>query len=77
MNKSRPTDKLILEHYEKIADGHQLNPSSTMEDQYIRKSEIEFFISSIRRYMLEKKRKNLSVLDLGCGNGYLLEQLKK
>ena len=73
----RPTDKLILSHYEKIADGHQLNPSSTMEDQFIRNSEIEFFVRSIRRYMLEKKKRDLTILDLGCGNGYLLEQLRK
>ncbi len=47
---------------------------STMNDQFIRKKEIEFIKHSINSY--QKKTDN-EILDMGCGNGYLLSELSK
>ncbi|MCK5073667.1 MAG: class I SAM-dependent methyltransferase [Bacteriovoracaceae bacterium] len=69
-------DKLILNHYKKVAGSFGLRSSSTMEDPFVRKKEIEFIIEEIQRLFLELKR-DIVILDAGCGNGYTLSCLKE
>lgn len=69
-------DQIILDHYKKVARNNGLASSSTMEDPYIRQSEIDFFLSSIRSE-IQIKNRPLRLLDVGCGNGYLLETISK
>ncbi len=67
----------ILKHYKKIAKNFGLSGSSTIQDPYIRSSELDFFVTEIRKIIKQKKCENLHIVDLGCGNGILLERLVK
>lgn len=67
-------EKMILEHYQKEAVSKGLSKSSTMHDDYIREKEVEFILNEINCYHALVSRA-LKVLDLGCGNGYLLSLL--
>lgn len=67
----------IQNHYKSIATNFGLSGSSTIQDPFIRKSEIEFFISEIRKIKQDQKNDKLSIVDIGCGNGYLLSELSK
>lgn len=69
-------EQLILDHYKKVARNNGLASSSTMEDPFIRQSEIDFFLSSLRAES-SKKNRPLRVFDIGCGNGYLLETIAR
>ncbi|MBG07241.1 MAG: hypothetical protein CME68_00645 [Halobacteriovoraceae bacterium] len=69
-------DHIILNHYEKLAKSFGEGPHCTMQDQVIRQKEIQFFTQEITRFC-ESKSKPSKILDVGCGNGYLLEVLEK
>ncbi len=69
-------DKIILNHYEKLAKSFGEGPHCTMQDQVIRQNEIRFFSQEIDRFCKLNGRA-LKVLDVGCGNGYLLDVLEK
>ena len=64
----------ILEHYRKEAASKGLSKESTMHDEYIREHESRFILKEIDREY-EKKEKPLKILEIGCGNGYLLSLL--
>lgn len=66
-------DDLIREHYRGIASKHGDSPRSSMEDDFVRQSEVEW----ITAFVGAVGRKPLRVLDLGCGNGYTLAQVAR
>jgi SAM-dependent methyltransferase len=71
-----PYTRVILDHYGKEAREYGTDASSTMRDEITRGSEIAAVLRSLD--WLEKQQKNVaSILDVGCGNGYLLEVLRK
>lgn len=73
-NNQESYDQLILDHYKKVARNNGLSSTSTMEDPYIRQSEIDFFLSSLREESTRRGRP-LRVFDIGCGNGHLLQTI--
>ena len=74
MPELQANDELIREHYRKIALKDGASPRSTMEDDHVREKELEWIIS-YRNLIRRQHGHSLHVLDLGCGNGYALEQL--
>jgi len=64
----------ILNHYKKVAKNNGLSPRSSMEDPVIRDSEIEFFLTEIDE-VIKLKGDEISILEVGCGNGHLLSLL--
>ncbi len=67
-------DEVILEHYRKQADEHQLDPSSTMLDETTRQLEIDAIVSCLSTIMAPSDA--VKVLEVGCGNGYLLQIIR-
>src|SRR5579862_2769594 len=66
-------DEQIRSHYREVADKYGASSRSAMEDDYVREKELEW-ISRYRGILASKAQRPLKVLDLGCGNGYTLEQ---
>lgn len=64
---------VILEHYRKEAELHGRDTSSTMRDEITRGREVAAVIRFIEHLSLGQPEAR--VLDVGCGNGYLLEVL--
>ena len=69
-------EKKSLDHYKRIAANYGDKGTSTIKDQFIRNSEVNFIIKEIERFKNEAKR-NPVVLDVGCGNGYVLSVLSE
>ena len=68
--------RVILDHYGKEAREYGTDASSTMRDEVTRGSEIAAVLRTLE--WLERQGKSVaSILDVGCGNGYLLEVLRK
>jgi SAM-dependent methyltransferase len=65
----------ILAHYKAQAELSGLSKQSTMHDEYIRDSEVRFITGEVRRG-LARWGADASILELGCGNGYLLSVLE-
>jgi SAM-dependent methyltransferase len=70
-------DAYILNHYKKVAENFLDKPYSTIQDVEIRDAETNFIIQQINQIIDLNNQLNLSIADLGCGNGYLLEQVNK
>jgi ubiquinone/menaquinone biosynthesis C-methylase UbiE len=68
-------DRLILEHYRQEAHEHDLRPSSTMLDQTTRELEVQAILSCVEE--VRRAGKPDTLLEVGCGNGYLLEILRE
>jgi len=68
-------DHILLEHYKSVAKIFGHAPTSTMKDQKVRAAELDFFCSELDPLFV--KNKKLQILDIGCGNGYLLSVLAK
>jgi SAM-dependent methyltransferase len=66
-------DEIIRSHYAKVAKDEGSLSSCTMSDDKTRQIESNFILHAIQRYQDEHKKTHLSVLDVGCGNGYTLE----
>lgn len=66
-------DHIILEHYKRLAKNFGDSALCSMEDPYVREQETQFISLEIKQLL--KKRKKLKVLDVGCGNGYLIQAL--
>ena len=75
MEPTKPTDKIILDHYKKVAKNQGLHKNSTMQDPVIRDAEIDFFLKSIQKYGEDRGSFDFSLLDVGCGNGILLARI--
>ena len=74
MESSRTTT--ILEHYRKQAEIHGADASSTMADEITRGREIAG-VQRLIDYLVERGKPASSLLDVGCGNGYLLSVLRQ
>jgi ubiquinone/menaquinone biosynthesis C-methylase UbiE len=61
-------------HYRSEADSQGLGPSSTMPDEIVREKEIAAIRALLRVFSAGK---SLEALEIGCGNGHLLEILHK
>jgi SAM-dependent methyltransferase len=71
------SDKIILEHYAKLADEWGLQGHMSMQDQVIRERETKFILAQTQAALREQgiAPEEARILDVGCGNGYLLAQL--
>jgi SAM-dependent methyltransferase len=65
-------DLAIRRHYDRIAEAAGLSPTSTMADEIVRAKETALIIDFIRHVATES---GLTILDVGCGNGYTLSQI--
>lgn len=74
-------DEVILKHYADVASKEGHLESCTMADDYIREIETKFIRDSIGEIVKEFRNVNpikpVTLLDVGCGNGYTLWQLSK
>lgn len=68
------SDELILEHYRKQAEQHQLRPSSSMLDETTRELEINAIMACLTEVLGSDAAASdgASLLEVGCGNGHLL-----
>jgi ubiquinone/menaquinone biosynthesis C-methylase UbiE len=64
----------VLEHYRQEALVHELQPTSTMLDQTTRELEVRAILSCLGS--LEPSNDGVSLLEIGCGNGFLLQILR-
>jgi len=73
MSQQVSNDEIIQSHYKIQAEKHKDSPTSTMEDVIIRQKELESIFSffTLREVKVLANR----VLEIGCGNGYTLQQL--
>ena len=67
-------DEVILSHYRKEATEEKASATSTMRDLITRASEVEAVLSVIN-YLARSPAPVKRLLDIGCGNGYLLSLL--
>jgi ubiquinone/menaquinone biosynthesis C-methylase UbiE len=67
-------DQLVKEHYRKVAGEHGASSRSSMEDDVVREKEIEWIRNTLRTLQV-RQQSALNVLDLGCGNGFVLQVL--
>ena len=70
---SRNYEKIQKKHYDKEAKLKKSSPKMTMGDDYIRSCETKFILDQIKK----NKKKNIKILDIGCGNGYTLKKISK
>jgi SAM-dependent methyltransferase len=66
----------INNHYTSQAIKFGSSWNSTMPDRVIRESEIEIICESIRSIVTKNGDKKLRILEIGCGNGYVISRLK-
>jgi len=62
----------VTKHYEQVAEQHGLSETSTMEDTTTRRKEIEAIETVLDKLVQQSSR----VLEIGCGNGILLDALR-
>jgi ubiquinone/menaquinone biosynthesis C-methylase UbiE len=71
------TDSLIRQHYQQQAEKDGASPLSTIGEIVVREKEVEL----IKNFLVMVQRKtaatSLRILDVGCGNGYTLDALRK
>src|SRR5687768_8220355 len=66
--------ELVLEHYRQEALVHELQPTSTMLDQTTRELEVKAIVACLDS--LQPLTGKVSLLEIGCGNGFLLNVLR-
>ena len=64
MKPTTSHEKIILDHYKKVAKNQGLHKNSTMQDPVIRDAEIDFFLKSIQKYGEERGSFDFSLLDV-------------
>lgn len=71
------SDKIILEHYAKLSKGWGLQGQMSMQDKVVRERETQFIVKQTQQCLrtLGVAPEQAIVLDVGCGNGYLLAAL--
>ena len=70
-------EKKVMDHYNKVAKDEGDSELSTMKDRYIRHKETGAILSAIETFVKETGREDLSIIDVGCGNGFTLSEIKK
>jgi SAM-dependent methyltransferase len=77
----REYDKTIQQHYRKVAADCGLSATSTMADEITRESEtqaiLQFISESLRLRQARGGSRQVTIVDVGCGNGYTLERLSR
>lgn len=68
-------EKTIVDHYRSMASEAGLDESSTMKDTIVREKEIDAILQTLA--LISRGTKNGRIAEIGCGNGVLLEHLKK
>jgi ubiquinone/menaquinone biosynthesis C-methylase UbiE len=71
----KPYSNVILDHYRGEVEAHGLAASSTMQDDVTRNREIEAIRTALHYVISAKPIRD--VLEIGSGNGYLLELLRR
>jgi SAM-dependent methyltransferase len=78
---TRDYDTTIQQHYKRIAEEFGLSATSTMADEITRASEskaiLQFVSEALSRRRLEGISEPAIIMDIGCGNGYTLQQLSE
>lgn len=69
-------DDFILQFYKNIANAYGASSRSTMQDEFIRSVETNFICEEIQDF-IQTHEVPARILDLGCGNGHLLEVIRK
>ena len=72
--QAHAADDLVREHYRGEATNHQLAPTSTMADLVTREAEIDAVLACLAHALGD--RSEAQVLEVGCGNGHLLAELR-
>lgn len=67
-------NELIRSHYKRVAEDDGASGCSTMKDEYIREAETSLISGFIGR-AIDQLSDNITVADIGCGNGYTLFRL--
>ncbi len=67
-------DKIILDHYTKLATSFGHSGQMSMQDPIIRERETNFILTQVKVLLRQMgvAPEAAHLLDLGCGNGYLL-----
>jgi len=68
-------DEIILKHYAEEAARSKDAPHSTMQDPYVRQREVSAITTVLKEITVRMNNDAIRVLEIGCGNGYLLSQL--
>ena len=66
-------DKIINEHYNRVAAESGASPASTMADEITRRMETDIITGFVADVIRSTKARRL--IDIGCGNGYTLSVL--
>ncbi|MGH9247617.1 MAG: class I SAM-dependent methyltransferase [Acidimicrobiales bacterium] len=69
------TDDVVRDHYRTEAAAHHLAPTSTMSDLTTRELEVEAIVACLS-WALTDGGRGQQVLEVGCGNGYLLSEVR-
>jgi SAM-dependent methyltransferase len=62
-----------LSYYRKIVELFGASTQTNLEDSYIRNEELNFIFKELKFHL--KKELKFKLLDVGCGHGYLIEQI--
>ena len=78
-SSKKSNDQIILDHYKKVASNHSTDLNCTIQDPRIREAEADFIIRSVEDFIESRSKElnKINVIDLGCGNGYLLSVLRE
>src|SRR5271154_4366182 len=69
-------DDLINLHWKSQAQQHGAAPTCGMQDEIVRRKELETILAFMKVHLAGADR-TLRILDLGCGNGFTLQQVSK
>lgn len=72
----RDYNQVILEHYRKQVEQHGADSSSTMLDEITRGREV-VGVHRVLEWLTARGAPPRNVLEIGCGNGYLLSTLRE
>lgn len=75
MNNEAGYTRTILDHYRQEAELYRDDASSTMRDEITRGREVAGIVRTLE-WLQESGEQFSDLLDVGCGNGYLLEVLR-
>jgi SAM-dependent methyltransferase len=66
-------DDKIKKHYDKVADELGDQQTSTMLDNFVREKETQTILDFVG--IKSNNKKSMTIVDIGCGNGYTLSRL--